>query len=338
MWNTSPARRRGNGDTVTGRITSADVAREAGLSRATVSYVLNRDPKQTIPEATRQRVYDAAAKLGYRPFGPARILRGARSTLVLMFTPGLEHASDFVAAGIVRQLGDALSERGLHLIWQFGSEDDAAIALDLAPAVVMSSSDEDGPLMQQLVREFSVPVIPAFPGLNDFLASSAVAQVQHLVGSGRRHLAYLGPDRAELQPSSEIRWNAVCASAHDLGIEEPRRAVLPSDRRQAREAILDLLRQEPTIDGICAYNDETAMIVLAAARDADIPVPGRVAVIGVDNHPFGQYAEPALSTVESDTSAFVVGFADMIAQIAAGEVAAPVRLPELTHIISRSSG
>ena len=57
------------------RLTSHDVARESGLSRATVSYVLNNDPRQTIPEETRQRVLRAARKLGYRPSAPARALR-----------------------------------------------------------------------------------------------------------------------------------------------------------------------------------------------------------------------------------------------------------------------
>ena len=63
------------------RPTSSDVAREAGLSRATVGYVLNDVPHQSIPEPTRRRVLEAAAKLGYRPSAAARSLLSVTSSL-----------------------------------------------------------------------------------------------------------------------------------------------------------------------------------------------------------------------------------------------------------------
>src|SRR4051812_43365688 len=69
------------------RATSADVAREAGVSRATVSYVLNDTPHQKIPEATRRRVLEAAARLGYAPSAAARTLRTGRSDVVLGMLP-----------------------------------------------------------------------------------------------------------------------------------------------------------------------------------------------------------------------------------------------------------
>jgi len=60
------------------RVTSTDVARAVGLSRTTVSYVLNDTPGQKIPENTRRRVLDAAASLGYAPSAAARTLRSGR--------------------------------------------------------------------------------------------------------------------------------------------------------------------------------------------------------------------------------------------------------------------
>ena len=69
------------------RITAEDVARKAGVSRATVSYVLNNHPHQTIPEATRQKVLEAAAELDYTPLASARILSRGRSDVVVMLIP-----------------------------------------------------------------------------------------------------------------------------------------------------------------------------------------------------------------------------------------------------------
>src|SRR6185312_9765886 len=71
----------------TRRVTSADVARLAGVSRATVSYVLNETPGQTISISTRGRVLDAAARLGYAPSAAARTLRTGRSDVVLCLLP-----------------------------------------------------------------------------------------------------------------------------------------------------------------------------------------------------------------------------------------------------------
>ena len=62
------------------RATSADVAREAGVSRATVSYVLNDTPNQKIPEQTREKVLEAARKLAYSPSTAARALRRPQPT------------------------------------------------------------------------------------------------------------------------------------------------------------------------------------------------------------------------------------------------------------------
>src|SRR4051794_33842882 len=69
------------------RVTSADVARLAGVSRATVSYVHNDTPQQTISGPTRARVLDAAARLGYAPSAAARTLRTGRSDIVLCLLP-----------------------------------------------------------------------------------------------------------------------------------------------------------------------------------------------------------------------------------------------------------
>jgi DNA-binding LacI/PurR family transcriptional regulator len=328
---------RGSGGSRGGRVTSVDVAREAGLSRATVSYVLNRDPRQTIPEATRQRVLDAAERLGYRPFGPARLLRGAKSSVVLMFTPGLEHASDFVAAGIINQLGVSLANQGLHLVWQLGDPTEVNPSVDLAPVVVLTSATEGDPIFSSLARQFDVPVLPAFPGLEMFIGSGATAQVEHLASRGRTSLIYAAPATPELAPTSHIRWRALLAKATELGLPEPTHFVLPPDRFDATEALSRLVETATERDGVCAFNDEVAVAFLAAAHDAGIAVPDRLAVVGIDNHPFGPYTVPALSTVVSEVDDFVERFAQSIAGIARGESPLAVALPEHAQVISRHS-
>src|SRR3954454_24687443 len=81
------ARRTSTGGERFRRPTAADVARRAGVSRATVSYVLNDTPHQAIPSQTRERVRAAAADLGYSPSAAARTLITGRSEVALLLPP-----------------------------------------------------------------------------------------------------------------------------------------------------------------------------------------------------------------------------------------------------------
>src|SRR3954447_11730402 len=89
---TSPARAA-----VRRRVTATDVAREAGVSQATVSYVLNDTPGQTIPEQTRQRVRAAMDRLAYTPHAAARALRRGHSDTVLFVLPDWPLGASLVA-------------------------------------------------------------------------------------------------------------------------------------------------------------------------------------------------------------------------------------------------
>jgi DNA-binding LacI/PurR family transcriptional regulator len=74
-------------ETTTKRVTAADVARSLGLSRATVGFVLNDTPGQTIPAATRDRVLAEAKRLGYRANTAAQALASGRSRIILLVPP-----------------------------------------------------------------------------------------------------------------------------------------------------------------------------------------------------------------------------------------------------------
>src|SRR5207302_4326032 len=96
------------------RLTSVDVARESGVSRATVSYVLNGAPNQVISEQTRQRVIEAAQRLGYAPYAPARALRSGRSDVVLFLIP--EWPIGTAIASLIEHLSSRLADAGLTLV------------------------------------------------------------------------------------------------------------------------------------------------------------------------------------------------------------------------------
>ena len=95
-------------------VTSADVARESGVSRTTVSYVLNGTEGTSISEATRRRVLETAARLGYAPSAAARALRSGRSDLVLCVLPDWPVGP--VVETMLDHLADELAERDLSVL------------------------------------------------------------------------------------------------------------------------------------------------------------------------------------------------------------------------------
>ena len=96
------------------RATSADVARLAGVSRTTVSFVLNDTPSQSISADTRRRVLDAAQELSYAPSAEARALGRGRSTSVLLYLPPAGSLTEDIGV-IVERLSALFSEAGLSM-------------------------------------------------------------------------------------------------------------------------------------------------------------------------------------------------------------------------------
>ena len=142
------------------RITSTDVARVSGVSRATVSYVLNNDPRQTIPPETRERVLNAAKELGYHPFAAARTLRAGYSRIVLAVLPFEQ--IDPAIARTLRDLEAGLSEQGFSLICHVGvpaPSQHTHPSSNLSPAVVAVFTNEADSATSAFLREFDAPII-----------------------------------------------------------------------------------------------------------------------------------------------------------------------------------
>ncbi len=128
------------------RVTSIDVAREAGVSQSTVSFVLNNTRGQTIPEETRRRVLEAAKKLDYRPRASARSLAAGRSDVVLLALPGLPISANL--SRFIEQLAAALAEHGLSLVTHLAEGHgrplpDLCAAVDASAVISLIPFDEE---------------------------------------------------------------------------------------------------------------------------------------------------------------------------------------------------
>lgn len=309
------------------RPTSTDVALEAGLSRSTVSYVLNNDPKQKIPEATRQRVFDAAAKLGYSPSAAARILRSGRSELVLCLLPDWPMGS--ALGSLVEYLSASLEAHDLTMVLHprvhSKRPTSAALWRSITPAAVIVF-DEVTDDEAAAIRAAGAALIPLFyksrgrSGQHPFTEERlGRLQVEHLAATGHRHLGYAFPDDDRLRTFADPRLQGVRMACADLELDEPSVQVVPLNLTAAEVAVKAWRSSGPPVTAVCAYNDEVAMAVLSAAHRLGVKVPEDLAVIGVDDTPAAPVTQPPLTSVSRDIAAYSEAVAQQVLRALAGK-------------------
>ena len=214
------------------RITSTDVARAAGVSQTTVSFVLNDKPGHSIPEATRLRILEVARQLDYRPHGSARALAAGRSDIVLLSVPDLP-----IGGGISRfieEMAAALADQGLTLVTHLAGAHgrplaDVCATVNASAVIGFTSFDED--TVQALYRAGADVVLPSRIPQSDAGHPVGRLQAEHLIGRGHRRIGYAMPAHPGLREMAEGRlegaMDACAAPASTAGRAQRE----PGDRR-----------------------------------------------------------------------------------------------------------
>lgn len=281
------------------RITSSDVARAAGVSRTTVSFVLNDKPGLSIPEETRRRVLDAAQQLDYRPHASARTLAAGRSDVVLLSIPDLP-----IGPGIsrfVEELATALAAYGLTLVTHVGAAHgrplpDVCATVDASVVIGFYAFDRD--TTQSLHRAGAHVVLPTETDAPSPMRQVGRLQAEHLIGRGHRHLGYALPGHPGLRPMADERLQGVTDVCAEAGIDPPMALTTHLEIADAAQAVTEWI--DGGVTGVCAFNDETAIAVLAGLHANGITAPDALAVIGADDIPTARLAIPPLTTVGWD--------------------------------------
>ena len=292
--------------------TLEQVAALAGVSRATVSRVVNGSPK--VSPAVRAQVERAVAKLGYVPNRAARSLvtRRADSVALVVSEPHARFFSEPFFAGMVRGVSAALAETGVQLL--------LLIAQDLpdrgwleryvvgghVDGVLLASLHGDDPLPGTLERAgvpavlIGRPVDQAAPGsyVDADNRGGAGKAVGHLARRGRRRIATItgsldmGVGQDRLEGYRDGLAAAGLAGAGDL--------VETGDfTEEGGAAAMSRLLERPgdPVDAVFAASDLMAAGALRALRAAGRRVPEEVAVVGFEDSAVARYAQPPLTTV-----------------------------------------
>ncbi|HEY9499810.1 MAG TPA: LacI family DNA-binding transcriptional regulator [Terrimesophilobacter sp.] len=281
------------------RVTSADVARESGVSRATVSYVLNNVPGRTISARTRQVVLETAHRLGHVPYAPARSLRLGRSNIVLALVQ--DFALGFISSRALRRLDTALAARGYVVLAH--RYDESLRSLSelwglVSPTVVVAMGGLSVP--EQSAIQDSAKLLRVH-GIVPHEKAGRM-QAEYLYSKGHRILGYALPADPSLALVASERLAGVRGACERLGIDQPIvRVVDTDDPTTVFAALDDWILASNGVTAVCAHNDEIAMMLCSGMTSRGI-VPGKdLAIIGVDNIPT---ARISLTTVEIDADAW----------------------------------
>ena len=321
----------------TGGATMHDVAARAGVSIKTVSNVLNEYPY--IRPATRERVEQAIADLGYQVNVSARNLRRGTTGIIGLALPELrlpyfaELADSVIRAAeregltvLIEQTG-AVRERELAVLTSAQRQMTdgllySPLALDLGD---LTSLHLDFPMVLLGERIFGAQADHVTMANVD----AARAATEHLIGCGRRRIAVVGAHPGESSGSAALRLEGYRAALEAAGLPYDPAFVGEAGlwhRSTGADAMSRLLDAGIDVDGVFAMNDALALGVLHTLHARGIGVPDQVAVIGFDDIEEAQYSSPTLSSISPGREQIARTAVDLLRQrIARGDGAGAPR-------------
>ena len=285
------------------KVTIKEVAREAGVSIATVSRVINGSAN--VSEETRKKVIKAIKKLGYKPVRLTKPLTGSRLRTVGILVPDIfaYHYSD-----IVEGAAQVLHEAGYEtLVYMFHRRLETEIrAIDYffmsrVDGVIVCTSEEDDRYLR-ILQETAIPVVTVdrenrdfrFDSVNidNYKAGRMVAE--HLHSKGHRKVVHITGDLDIF--SIEYRMKGFVKKAKKLGMEVE---VIEGSFEvgAAYELLKKRLKKGLDFTAVFASADMLAIEVMKALDEAGIEVPKEVSVMGFDDAYFSKFTKPALTTV-----------------------------------------
>jgi len=324
------------------------VAAEAGVSRATVSRVVNGSPKVT-PEVTAI-VNDAIARLNYVPNRVARSLASRRTDVIALIVP--ESTSTVFAdpffAPVVRGVARTLSDTDYTLNLLIASEARPQktrrylLGGNVDGALVVSHHAEDH---SYVGLGSKLPIVfggrPINPDTFDSYfvdvdnVHSARTATEHLIGLGRTRIATIA-GRQDM-PAGIDRLTGWRQSIDAVGGDPALVEIGDFSQASGADAMERLLARGLPIDAVFVANDQMAAGAIQVLHAHGLAVPGDVAVVGYDDDTFASTLTPPLTTVHQPSADLGATMADLLVRLIAGEQV-PRRTLIPTRLILRASG
>jgi len=339
------------------RATMKDVAQAAGVSKQTVSRVINNT--SYVSAETRQRVESVIEELGYLPSKLARSLTQQRSYTLGVVVFGLNYIGPALALNGIAYAAEKLNYMLLIKVLDeyYGTQDVKSVIDSLishqVDGIIWAAPEigESHAWLKDLLDSIPVPInflamkpredAPPSISINNY--EGAVLAVQHLLDNGRKKIAHIsGPLNWWVAAERKLGWRDTLEKA---GLSAPEHYCAEGNwsAESGKTAFLQLLETCPDMDAIFVANDQMALNVLREAGHLNIDIPEQLAIVGFDNIPDSEYFRPSLTTVSQDQHLIGEAAVDIIVEmIKANQEGLPwdtqSKIISPTLIIRESSG
>lgn len=289
------------------RPTQKDVALRAGVSRSTVSYVLNdqTDLKVPISAETRQRVLDAIDELGYEPDARAQSLRSGSTNIVGIIIPVIQNPFFWQ---ILSGISESLQEAGysLHLTHHplnTHQEANTINQLKRQPVdgfILLAAAKYLLPRLTDYLRKSGRPVVEITSAKAEFdhvihsYAEGTRELLAYLLELGHQRIGFIYGITIDVQGFDRLLIYREVLEGAGL---QPYEAHCGEALDAAYEAAYAMLSKPDRPTALLVINDMLAMAVMRAAIDLGLSIPGNLSVAGFDDIPFSNFTVPRLTTV-----------------------------------------
>lgn len=295
------------------RITMDEIAKLAGVSKATVSRVLN-DSECGVGEQTRVRVKKIAEELGYSVEQTEKKKNVSFTRYIALILPDITNP---FFADLAKSVEQSLRRKGYSLVLantDFSEDNEAAQIRELmvkrlegillVPSGIRAREEHDLPRRYQIpmvLMDRKLEGISDIPGVYSNNEYASVISCEHLIRKGARDIVFIsGPLNVSTSIERFEGYKAVLAQ-HSIPFRPEMCCHGSYTVESGYNAVLELERSGISYSAILAANDLMALGALKAVREFGYRVPEDVQIIGFDNIEFSQYCEPSLSTMQQPT-------------------------------------
>jgi DNA-binding LacI/PurR family transcriptional regulator len=287
------------------RVTLKTIAQHLGLTPGTVSAALNNSAAaKSIPDATKERILQAAREMGYSPNYFARSLRLQRAYTVGVIA---EEIGDPYGAMVISGVEEYLRKNNYFFL-TVSHRHDREVLQTYAQMLKMRGVEGFITTDTSILTEPGLPTVAVsghqqLAGVTNIVIDHRLAArlaLTHLMELGHRRIAFLIGH--PFSSDSATRWSSICEMAQELGLPIHRELTVQIESRapspeSGYPAAQELLRRKQPFTALFAYNDLSAIGAIGAFREAGLNVPEDVSVVGFDDIAVAAFTQPQLTTV-----------------------------------------